>query len=374
MSTEVILAPRLHGRRFDDGQIPVEVLADLAELGKMVVAIAKWRYMKEHPERQRVPKGFTEAVNLKLSRIGDTESALPIFSLSHEATSSFVNELPYRKYLDEAKADIAEIVSEAESGPIVGDEGLPNKFLKHFNKIGQSLVGDDFMELVHPKSQTKARLTVASRQRLLKRSSVPDKVSEVTLRGTVPGVDLDNKNFQLKQVFGRKIPNTPMPDVFEGLIIDAFNGYHDNKRIMVRGICDCDEWLRPKRLTFVEKVALLPLLDVPARLDEFKHMTIGYRGTEAPNPEGLDWLSQSFSSHFPSDLPLPHVYPMSEGGIEMEWASSILEIDLDAHRGDWFGFSKESDEEQSESLDFENDGSWEFIVEQLRRQSITINE
>ena len=374
MSTEAILAPRLHGRRFDDGQIPVEVLADLAELGKMIAAIAKWRYMKEHPERQRVPKGFTEAVHLKLSSVGKTESALPIFSVSHEATPSFANEPPYRKYLDQAQAFIAEVVIEAESGPIDGEKGLPNKFLKHFNKIGQNLVGDDFMELTHPGSQTKARLTVASRQRLLERARVPDKVSEITMRGTVPEVDLGNKSFQLKQVFGRKFSQSPMPDVFESVIIDAFNGYHENKRIMVRGVCDCDEWYRPKRLTLVEKVAPLPLLDVPARLDEFKHMKIGYRGTEAPTSEGLDWLSQSFSRHFPNGLPLPRVYPIEEGRIEMEWVYNTLEIDLGAHRGDWFAFSEESDEQQSESLDFEDDGSWEFIVEQLRRRSIVMDE
>ncbi len=374
MSAKAILAPRLHGKRFDDGQIPVEVLADLAELGKMIAAVAKWRYMKENPERQRVPKGFTEAVNLKLSSVGETESALPIFSVSQDATPSYADEVPYRKYLDEAQAYIAEVVIEAESGPVVSDAGLPSKFLKHFNRIGQNLVGDDFMELTHPVSQSKARLTVVSRQRLLERASTPQKLTDATLRGTVPEVDLENKNFQLKQVFGRKISYAPMPDVFESVVVSAFNGYYENQRIMVKGVCDCDEWLRPQRFKSIEEVIPLPPLDVPARLDEFKHMKVGYRGTRAPSPEGLDWLSQSFSRHFPESLPLPRVYPVEEGRIEMEWVCNILEIDLDAHRGDWFAFGKESDMEESEHLDFEDDGSWEFIVEKLRRRSMAIDE
>ncbi|MXY47133.1 MAG: hypothetical protein F4Y44_09140, partial [Chloroflexi bacterium] len=67
MPSKEFLRPRLQGRRFDDGGIPLEFLSDLAALQEMVLEVAKWRFLERNPERQRSPRGFTKDVHLKLT-------------------------------------------------------------------------------------------------------------------------------------------------------------------------------------------------------------------------------------------------------------------------------------------------------------------
>lgn len=123
----------------------------------------------------------------------------------------------------------------------------------------------------------------------------------------------------------------------------------------------------------VEHISLLDPLDVPARLDEFRDMKDGWlegRGV-APSMDGLDWLAATFDRHFPDDLPLPYLYPTPEGGVEAEWSlgsqSIIFEIDLETHRGDWLCFHKQSDSEDTRSLNLDAADSWAWLVAEIRR-------
>ena len=115
-------------------------------------------------------------------------------------------------------------------------------------------------------------------------------------------------------------------------------------------------------------------LDVPARLAELRAMQDGWLDGygKAPSHDGLAWLSTGFERHFPDDLPLPHVYPTPEGGIEAEWSlggqSVIFAIHLDTHRGDWLRFAKEDDDdEDSRTLNLDESAGWEWFAGEIRR-------
>ena len=69
MSGVEFIRPRLIGPRFEDGEMPLEFLGDLAALGEMVIDVAKWRFLQENPWRRRVPKGFAGSVSLKLADV-----------------------------------------------------------------------------------------------------------------------------------------------------------------------------------------------------------------------------------------------------------------------------------------------------------------
>ena len=124
---------------------------------------------------------------------------------------------------------------------------------------------------------------------------------------------------------------------------------------------------------------LLDPLDVRARLDELRAMQDGWLDGygKAPSHDGLAWLSTNFERHFPDDLPLPHVYPTPEGGIEAEWPldahSVILEILIDTHQGEWLRFSKEDDDdEDSRTLNLEDEREWNWVSNELRQaQGVT---
>ncbi len=367
--------PRLRGARFDGGEIPLQVLPDLAALREMVIDVAKWRYLQDNPERQRAPRGFADKIDLNLAGI-DSGSAEPVINMTTTEPALPGIGLPYQKFLSLARDDIAALIAaESENGSAPIAEHLPNKFLAYFNRIGRSLRDDESMEFPMSNGSPPAKLTKETRQRLLQRSNIVEFTEEVTLRGTVPEADQMRMSFELQQVHGGKVAG-PMPEQHRDTIISAFDGYKDNARILVHGIGRYDRQNRLYGLESVEQVTLLDPLDVPARLDEFRAMQDGWLDGAglAPSHSGLDWLAAGFQRHFPDNLPLPHLYPTPEGGIEAEWSlgahSVIFEFHLDTHEGDWLRFAKEDDDdEDSQTLNLDDANDWQWFAGEIRRLS-----
>ena len=365
--------PRLRGARFADGGIPLQVLSDLIALREMVIEVAKWRYLSENPDRQRVPRGFADKIDLKLASIGDG-SAVPVINITTTDTILPGMELPYQEFLMMAKEDIARTVASAsENGHAQTNGHIPNRFLAYFNRVGRSLRDDESLELPISNSTAPARLTKETRNRLLQRSAIIELTQVVTLHGMVPEADQQRMTFELQQVYGSRIAG-PIPEQHREAIIKAFREYRNNTKILVHGIGRYDRQNRLSGMDAIEQVTLLDPLDVPARLDELRAMQDGWMDGDgkAPSMAGLDWLSINFERYFPDDLPLPHVYPTPEGGVEAEWSlgphSIILEFHLDSHKGDWLRFAKEDDDdEDSQTLNLDDASAWELFIEKIRR-------
>lgn len=365
--------PRLRGARFDDGEIPLQVLSDLTALREMVIDVAKWRYLSANPERRRAPREFADKIDLKLAGIGDG-SAVPVINITTTEPILPGLEFPHQRFLTLAKDDIASAIATAsENGRAPTNGHLPNRFLAHFNRIGRSLRDGESLELPRSNGSPPARLTKETRQWLLQRSAVAELTQEVALRGTVPEADQERMTFELQQVYGGRVAG-PMPEQHREAIIEAFGGYRDHARILVQGIGRYDRQSRLSGLESVEQVTWLDPLDVPARLDELRVMQDGWLdgGGQAPEHAELSWLSTNFDRYFPDDLPLPHIYPTLEGGVEAEWSlgahSVILEIHLNTHQGDWLRFAKEDDDdEDSQTLDLDDAGTWQQFAGEIRR-------
>lgn len=119
-------------------------------------------------------------------------------------------------------------------------------------------------------------------------------------------------------------------------------------------------------------MTLLDPQDVPARLDELRLLKDGWLDGKgiAPSAAGLDWLSQTFSEHFPDDLRLPFLYPDAEGGVQAEWSlppyEITLEIDLVGHRGIWHELNLVTEEEALQDLSLDEPEGWQWLAERLR--------
>jgi len=116
------------------------------------------------------------------------------------------------------------------------------------------------------------------------------------------------------------------------------------------------------------QAATLHPTDFAARLDEFRDMRNGWLEGEgsAPSPAWLDWLADSFTRHFQDGAPLPYAYPTADGGIRMEWPQGnnalILEVDIEAHKGEWLRFSRSSEDCMERTLDLDNPGDWNWLA------------
>ena len=367
--------PRLRGARFNDGQIPLQVLSDLTALREMVIDVAKWRYLAENPDRQRTPRGFADKIDLKLASIGEG-SAVPVINITTDEPLLPGIPLPRQHFLEQARDAIAmAVVMETENGHVPDHEHLPVRFLAYFNRIGRSLRDGESLELPRANGSPPALLTTETRQRLLQRSTVREITRELVLRGTVPEADQERMTFELQPVHGGRVAGS-IPEERHDVIIEAFNGYPNGVRVMVNGIGRYDRQGRLSSLDSIDQITLLDPLDVPARLDELRIMENGWLdgAGNAPSHQGLDWLSASFERYFPDDLPLPYIYPTPEGGVEAEWSlgahSVIFEININTRQGDWLRFVKESDDdEDSRALNLDESTEWHWLTGEIRRFS-----
>lgn len=361
---------RMCGGRFEDGGIPLRVLSDLSALREMVIEVAKGQYLLENPGRQRAPRGFADKIDLTLNGI-DSGSAVTVINFTTPDTETLLPGISpqHLDYLMRARDAIARSVASAsENSHTALDQTVPERLLVYFNRVGRSLHEGESIEFPMPNGSSPAHLTSKTRRLLVQRSEMTELTLEATLRGTVPEADQEKMTFELQQIYGRKIVAS-MPEQCREVIINAFNGYRDNHRILVHGIGRYDRRDRLSGVETIEQAVPLDPLDVPARLDELRHMQDGWLdgGGKAPSHQELDWLSTSFQRNFPDELPLPYVYPTPEGGIEAEWSlgthSAILEFHLDTHQGDWLQFSKDSeDEESSCSLDLDKTEAWRWLA------------
>ena len=378
MNEVEFLRPRLCGARFEGGVIPLEILKDLAVLEEMLIEVAKWRFLQEHPERQRLPRGFTKGIELKLSAV-EEGSAVPVISLfdTSPRTSMMVgqNGSYFVSYFEQARESIVNAIGEADQDDLAINH-LPKKHLVYFNRIGRSLHTDECIEFVTPQQSTPVRLTQEIRRKLILASSGVKRNEEITesvaLRGLIPEADQDRRTFKLQLLNGYTV-TIPIPDLHIDTILKAFNGYRQNTQVLLQGIGKYDSQNRLIGMESFEHINLFESLDIPARLDEFRDMKDGWLEGEgvAPSLDGLDWLAVTFDRHFPNDLPLPYLYPTPEGGVQAEWSLSAneisLEVDLVTRQGAWHQLDMNTNADDARKLNLDDVEDWTWVVAEIRK-------
>jgi hypothetical protein len=116
-------------------------------------------------------------------------------------------------------------------------------------------------------------------------------------------------------------------------------------------------------------------MDILSRFDELKALKDGWLDGlgRAPSAEGLDWLAHRFDEFYSGSLPIPFVYPVAEGGVQLEWSiepvEASLEIDLEARLGRWHSLDLETDREDSDTLDLDAREGWDRLAVRLKRLS-----
>ena len=371
------LRPRLTGARFEGGAIPLDMLNELPALGEMIVAVAKWRYLQDHPDRKRTPRGFAESASLRLTGV-EEGSAIPVIDLASVSPSPpDASQFPgmpgaFRKYFEEARDYIIGAISAAERGE-AGMYGLPDEYLRYFDRFGRRLHEGESIEFNSRSGVNAARLTRASRRKLIRASQISEITEEVSIRGSIPKMDQDRMTFELQSLEGRKIPAV-ITEQHRDIVLEVFNGYEADEKVLIRGIGTYDRQERLIKLESIEEITALDPLDVPARLDEFRALKDGWLEGEgrAFSSEGLDWLATQFERRYPTDLPLPYLYPTPEGGVRAEWSEEanavVLETDLDNHSASWLWFVRGSNADHERELNLDDAEDWSWWVNEVRNK------
>jgi hypothetical protein len=370
MSVVPYLRPVLVGPRFENQAIPLEMLRDLAVLEEMVVEVAKWHFLREHEDRKRSPRGFTDGITLALTDV-DPGSAIPVISLVLASSLLFHRN---QVYYDQAKESIIRAINAAGSNR-PPNEHLPDKALAYFDRFGRSLREGESIEFTSDDGKTDAKLTKEVRRKLLLASSeVKELTEEIAVRGAVHEANQETMTFQITLTDSSKVPGPIARQHFES-IMDAFAGYKMGVKILIQGVGKFNRLERLQSIESIEHVTILDAQDVAARLQELAVLRDGWLDGDgrAPSEEGLNWLAGAIDMSYPDNLPLPYIYPAPEGGVQLEWPFSpqepSLEIDFDRKSGEWHALRDDMDADEFESLDLNDEAAWKWVVGRLEEMS-----
>ena len=134
-----------------------------------------------------------------------------------------------------------------------------------------------------------------------------------------------------------------------------------------------------RALESIQDVQLLDALAVDAQLDDLGTLRDGWLDGDgtALDRAGLKWFSAMFGELYPTDLPLPHLYPTPVGGLQAEWSlrgcEIDLEVDLKTHDGTW-DESGPGDDAYELELNLDDGNDWMRFGKRLRARLDPISE
>lgn len=324
--------PRFTGTRFDEHTLPVDVARDLAAYESLIAELAKHLYLNDHPDRQRVPKGFASNFHLDIQRI-DEGSTKPMLVLVLAGALALVG--GERDYFEQARDLVSECIAAHENAL---PENFPKELLVHFNQLGRSLREGEALELPRQGMES-AVLTPEKRKKLVLAADLVYE-KEVDLLGSIAEVDFEKFTFRLRLADGGQIVS-PMPDSFYSKARE-FVG-KTRHQVTLRGVAAYDSWDRLQKLVFVESLEVVKNYAIAARMDELAQMQDGWFEGQgvAPDADKLAIVADRLVADYPEKLMLPTVVPTQDGNLLLEWTadgSPSLDVRLDNLQASFHAF------------------------------------
>jgi hypothetical protein len=351
----VFVQPIFTGARFDDHTLPVDAARDLPAYEALLIELAKHLYLQAHPERQRVPKGFSDA-RLAIASVGEG-SAMPELVLATviaNTTPLFENVNPY---YEQARDLIAECIDAPEAKL---PERFPRELLSYFNHLGRSLKEGESLEFRLREQTRTAVLNPEKRKKLvLAANKVYER--EVDLIGLITETDYDKSTFRLRLLEGNHAVIAPMPEEFREGIRQA--GGRERFYVAVKGVATYDSWDHIQKVVTIDTLEVVRNYPLVARFDELAQLEDGWYDGEglAPDRENFDHFAQRFSGFYPEQIPLPAIVPKQDGGILLEWNADgdpSVDVDLRAGYASFHAFGRQ-DEDVEADFDLGDDNAWE---------------
>jgi len=359
--------PRFTGGRFEEQSFPVDATPELVAYKSLIVDLAKYLYLQDHPERQRVPKGFAESFRLDIEQI-DSGSAKPRLVSVMVGALALVGEGP--SYFERARDLVPEGV-DASEGAL--PENFPKELLSHFNHLGRTLHEGEALELPFPSSDRVAVLTPAKRKQLvLAANQVYER--EVDLSGHVEEADFAKLSFRLRLSDGRAVTVSSLSEPFHD-IVRSYNGLPQHQ-IYIKGIgvFDASDYLQ--KIIAIESLEGIKNFTLASQLDEIALLKNGWfeGGGVAPDADSLARVAEKLIADYPDNLPLPQVVPTQDGNLLLEWQAEgepSLDIDLATSKASFHAFGVNA-EDVERDFTLKDAGGWSalfaFLGENIRGQ------
>lgn len=333
-SQHVFFQPNQEGPRFQDQTIPVNLLEDSAAFEELVFELAKKIYLDKNPQRQRVPKGFTENVYLKLSAI-EEGSSVPVILIAAlqsatDPTVPFRNN-EYVNYFEMERDTVFGLVENANAGRPFH---IDSKYLNYFNRIGKNLEEGETIDFLNaPLSDRNVKFSHDSRRKiLLSRNEKLEYPELIQINVLIPAIDKRNKTFQIEHE-GNIYEHGLMEDLNE-TINQAFQEHENKTYVSLKGVGIFNENNKLLLIEDIQSMYVLDAFDISIRLEELlKLQDNWYEGKDgkALNRDRAFLFSNYFNSFYNTNLKLPAIFPTLNGDIVLEWKKGDMEISLEVN-------------------------------------------
>ena len=319
---------RLTGNRFEAEGVPVEALAEVVAYRELVLGVAKELFRNENPDRQRLPRGFTDRFQLRLRAV-EHGSAVPVLERLVDADAM----LPSNDEFTRAR-DLIEGAVKA----VAADSALPSSFphaaLVLFNSFDQTLGPGEAIELRRGNAATGPKYTSEIRRRLVL-TDRPTYQNEVRDIGWVSELDTERMTCTIRLRTASSVPlRAPVDELTFQPLKEAMAPNGEGPPVSIHGLGVFDTFRGLIRLDSIDDVSPVEdpsgLAALDRRLLEIQELRAGWLDGEglAPSYAAVRLARIVLADLLRSDAPRPRVYPTVEGGIQAEWTSGNVESSI----------------------------------------------
>lgn len=326
---DVFARLRLTGGRFEGDGMPVEALTELVAYQQLVVGVAKEVYRSSHADRQRLPRGFADRLQLRLRTI-EQGSAVPVLERIREPGALLPREDDFTRSRD--------LIEDAVAAIAAGDalpEDFPRQAVVLFNRFGQTLRPDEAIELRKPGARSGPKYTRDVQRRLVleEERTFQAEVSDI---GWV--LELDSTRMTCMMRLRSALRAQPVPAPVDDFTFDqvkaAMEPNGEGPPVHVTGIGVYSTAGHVLRLSSIQEVS--PIEDpegleaLDSRIAELAELKPGWLdGAGVPlTLEALGKARITLTELLLLDVPRARIYPTPEGGVQAEWAAGSYEISV----------------------------------------------
>lgn len=317
--------PKFKGARFDDHHLPVDVLGEFKAYNDLVLALSKHLYLAKHDDRERVPRGFADQLQLKITSIERGSVAVKIERVYIGAGQDYPE-------FEEARDLIDQVISNDQL-----PARFPERFLSHFEVFGKSLRDDEAIEFSVP-GQPHSKVTTYTKQKRLKLISSNRQTIEscVLLTGRITTVDLVRKRFTILLEDQTELQGS----IQEGLS-EALRDAHrqsENRDVLLMGKASTFENKSIAKFDQVQHLVIynedkleFAFPELAKKASEIKALKVGWYDGDGTAFDGAfvnSTVSALESLLKNKKIPFPYLYPTPDGAIQAEWSMGSWDVSL----------------------------------------------
>jgi len=228
--TIALASLRFEGTRFENHTLDVDCVGELVAYKKLVLECAKQLWYRNHPDRERLPKGFEDELVVRFSEIKEGSALIPLVRVLPQEQNELV--LGPRDEFDEAAVLIDATIASAAADELLPKQ-LPANVIPFFAEFGRTLRANEVVYVRARDSLKEVGYTAQARKCLVEwtAASYEDRIDVV---GEVSMANVRGGAFGLLVADGKAAVQGRFSDAQEAEVLDALRS-HKTSRLRIRG-------------------------------------------------------------------------------------------------------------------------------------------